>query len=160
SDFGLGAVQLTFKLEQLQHAGSFKTRGALANLLTRDIPRAGVVAASGGNHGVAVACAAQRLGVRAKIFIPRVASQTKVDRIRASGADLEIVGELYDDALAASEVWAKSSGALAIHAFDQIETLLGQATVALELSDQAPALETVLVPIGGGGLIGGVAAWY
>jgi threonine dehydratase len=119
-----------------------------------------VVAASGGSHGVAVADAARRLGVRAKIFVPRVASPAKVDRIRASGANLEIVGERYADALAASEAWARSSGALVIHAFDQIETLLGQGTIALELSDQAPALDTVLVPVGGGGLIAGVSTWY
>ncbi|HEV3059881.1 MAG TPA: threonine/serine dehydratase [Vicinamibacterales bacterium] len=160
ADFGLGPVRLTFKLEQLQYAGSFKTRGAFAHLLTRKIPGAGVVAASGGSHGVAVADAARRLGVRAKIFVPRVASPAKVDRIRASGADLEIVGERYADALAASEAWAQSSGALVIHAFDQIETLLGQGTIGLELNDQAPALDTVLVPVGGGGLIAGVSTWY
>ncbi|HEX4628518.1 MAG TPA: threonine/serine dehydratase [Gemmatimonadales bacterium] len=160
ADFGLGPVRLTFKLEQPQYAGSFKTRGAFAHLLTRKIPAVGVVAASGGSHGVAVADAARRLGVRAKIFVPRVASPAKVDRIRGSGADLEIVGERYADALAASEAWAQSSGALVIHAFDQIETLLGQGTIGLELNHQAPALDTVIVPVGGGGLIAGVCSWY
>jgi threonine dehydratase len=160
ADFGLGPVHLTFKLEQLQHAGSFKTRGAFTHLLTRQIPAAGVVAASGGSHGVAVAYAANQLGVRAKIFIPRVASSAKVERIRASRADLEIVGERYADALAASEAFAQSSGALAIHAFDQVETLLGQGTIGLELTEQAPALDTVLVPVGGGGLISGISSWY
>jgi threonine dehydratase len=160
ADFGLGAVSLTFKLEQLQHAGSFKTRGAFVHLLTRDIPEAGVVAASGGNHGAAVAYAARQLGVAARIFVPEVSSPAKIARIRACGAELEIVGEGYADALAASEVWARTSGALPIHAFDQIETVLGQSTVALEFSEQAPRVDTVLVAVGGGGLIGGVAAWY
>ena len=160
ADFGLGGVSLTFKLEQLQHAGSFKTRGAFVHLLTRDIPAVGVVAASGGNHGAAVAYAARQLGVPARIFVPEVSSPAKIERIRACGAALEIVGHGYADALAASEVWARSSGALAIHAFDQIETVLGQSTIGLEFSQQAPTVDTVLVAVGGGGLIGGVAAWY
>ncbi len=146
---------LTVKLEQHQYAGSFKTRGAFANLLTRDIPPAGVVAASGGNHGAAVAYAAMRLGIRAKIFVPAVASPPKIERIRACGADLEIVGAEYADALAASEEWAGRTGALPVHAFEQIETLLGQGTLGIELSSQAPDLETVMVAVGGGGLIGG-----
>jgi threonine dehydratase len=160
SDFGLGAVPLTFKLELLQHAGSFKTRGAFANLLTRDIPAVGVVAASGGNHGVAVAYASRQLSIPATVFVPSASSQSKIDRIRAYGAQLNLAGERYADALAASEAWAQSSGALVIHAFDQMETILGQATVGLELNDQAPSLDTVLVAVGGGGLIGGIAAWY
>jgi threonine dehydratase len=160
ADFGLGAVSLTFKLEQLQHAGSFKTRGAFVHVLTRDIPAVGVVAASGGNHGAAVAYAARQRGVPARIFVPEVSSPAKIERIRACGAALEIVGQGYADALAASEVWARASGALAIHAFDQIETVLGQSTLALEFSEQAPLVDTVLVAVGGGGLIGGVAAWY
>jgi threonine dehydratase len=159
-DFGLGAVQLTFKLELLQHAGSFKTRGAFTNLLTRDIPAVGVVAASGGNHGVAVAYASQQLSVPAAIFVPSTSSPSKIERIRAYGAQLNVGGDRYADALAASEACARSSRALVIHAFDQMETLLGQATVGLELNNQAPGLDTVLVAVGGGGLIGGIAAWY
>ncbi len=159
ADFGLPAGPLTFKLEQLQHAGSFKARGAFTNLLTRELPEAGVVAASGGNHGTAVAFAARRLGVRATIFVPEVSSPAKVERIRSYGADLTVVGERYADALAASEQWAARSGALPVHAFDSVETLLGQGTVGLELARQAPALDTLLVPVGGGGLIGGIAAW-
>jgi threonine dehydratase len=159
-DFGLQGISLVFKLELLQRAGSFKTRGAFANLLTRQIPRAGVVAASGGNHGVAVAYAAMQLGVPASIFVPTISSPAKIQRIRDYGADLVITGERYADALAASETWSAQSGALAIHAFDQLETLLGQGTVALEWDAQSPNLDTVLVPVGGGGLIGGVAAWY
>jgi threonine dehydratase len=160
ADLGLAPVSLVLKLEYLQHAGVFKTRGAFANLLTRDVPAAGVVAASGGNHGAAVAYAAMRLGIRAKIFVPTVSSPAKIQRIRDYGADLAVGGERYADALAASEAWGASSGALAIHAFDQVETILGQGTLALELASQAPDLDTVLVPVGGGGLIGGIAAWY
>ena len=158
-DFGLGAFPITLKLELLQHSGSFKARGAFANLLTRKIPAGGVVAASGGNHGVAVAYAAMRLGVRAKIFVPTTSSPAKIARIRAYGAELEVVGQRYADALAASESWVERSGALPVHAFDQRETLLGQGTLGLELSEQAP-LDTVLVAVGGGGLIGGITAWY
>ena len=160
AELGLPPFALTLKLEQLQHAGSFKTRGAFANLLTRQPPRAGVVAASGGNHGAAVAYAAMRLGLRARIFVPTVSSPAKIDRIRLYGADLTVIGERYAEALAASIEWSKSSGAMPVHAFDQIETLTGQGTLALELSQQAPELDTVLVAVGGGGLIGGIAAWY
>ena len=151
---------LTLKLELLQHAGSFKSRGAFNNLLTRKIPPAGIVAASGGNHGAAVAFAAMKLGIPAKIFVPSVASPAKIQQIQAYGADLVVGGERYADALVASEAWISHSGALPIHAFDQVETLLGQATVGLELEQQAPKLDTLLVSVGGGGLIAGIAAWY
>jgi threonine dehydratase len=151
---------VTFKLEQLQHAGSFKTRGAFANLLSREIPTAGVVAASGGNHGAAVAYAAMRLGIPATIFVPSISSPAKIARIGECGAELRVVGQRYSDALSASERWAAESGALPVHAFDQAETLLGQATLGLEFSGQAADLDVVLVAVGGGGLIGGIAAWY
>jgi len=151
---------LTLKLELLQHSGSFKARGAFANLLTREVPPAGVVAASGGNHGAAVAYAAQELGKRARIYVPTVSSPAKIERIRSYGADLVVTGERYADALAASEKWAAESGALQVHAFDQEPALLGQGTVGLELEEQAPQLDTLLVAVGGGGLIGGIAAWY
>lgn len=160
SDFGLDPVALTFKLELAQHAGAFKTRGALANLLMRKVPPAGVVAASGGNHGVAVAYAAMKLGVAAKIFLPTISSPAKIARIREYEADLTVGGEDYGEALAASEAFMKQSGALPVHAFDQTETMLGQGSVGLELEEQAPGLDTLLVPVGGGGLIGGIAAWY
>jgi len=153
-------VRLVFKLEFLQHAGSFKTRGAFNSLLTRPIPEAGVVAASGGNHGAAVAYAAMKRGVRATIFVPTVASRAKVEQIRGYGARLEIGGDRYDDALKASERYIERSGALPIHAYDQWETLQGQATVGLEYEEQAPDLDALLVAVGGGGLIGGIAAWY
>jgi threonine dehydratase len=158
---------LTLKLEQLQCAGSFKARGAFANLLLRDVPSAGVVAASGGNHGVAVAYAASRVGlggeqsgVPARIFVPTVSAPAKIERIRQLGAELVVTGERYADALAAAQAWADSSGAMSVHAFDQRETLLGQGTLALELAGQAEQTDTVLVPVGGGGLIGGIAAWF
>ncbi len=159
-DFGLPPAHIFLKLESLQHSGSFKARGAFANLLSRKIPEAGVVAASGGNHGVAVAFAAKVLGKRARIFVPNVASQEKIDRIRSYGAELVVGGERYADALAASEKWASESGALTVHAYDQVETMLGQGTLALEFEEQCPRLDALLVAVGGGGLIGGVATWY
>ena len=160
ADFGLDHVSLVLKLELLQHAGSFKPRGAFANLLTRDVPPAGVVAASGGNHGAAVAFAAMKLGKPAKIFVPSVASPAKIARIRAYGADLVVTGDQYDEALAASQSWAAQSGAMAVHAYDQVETILGQGSVGLEFEEQDPALHTLLVAVGGGGLLGGIATWY
>lgn len=160
ADLAVNGASLTFKLELLQHAGSFKTRGAFANLLSRKIPAVGVSAASGGNHGAAVAFAAQKLKVPATIFVPNIASPAKIDRIRGCGAKLVIAGDRYADALAACEIWTKESGALPVHAFNDLETLLGQGTIGLELQAQAPDLDTLLVAIGGGGLIGGIAAWY
>jgi threonine dehydratase len=159
ADFGLPSAPLTFKLEMLQHSGSFKARGAFANLLLRR-PTAGVVAASGGNHGVAVAYAAQRLGVSATIFLPDITSPAKVERIKGYGANLMIAGSRYADALAASELHVEKTGAMAVHAYDQAETLLGQGSVGMELERDAPAIDTLLVAVGGGGLIGGIAAWY
>lgn len=153
AELGLPALRLTLKLELLQHSGSFKARGAFANLLTRDVPEAGVVAASGGNHGAAVAYAAMKLGKPAKIFVPSVSSPAKVQRIRDYGADLAIEGDRYADALAASETWAQRTGALQVPAFDQDETIMGQGTIGLELAEQAPGIDTVLVSVGGGGLV-------
>lgn len=159
-DCGLDSPGVVFKLELLQHAGSFKTRGAFANLLMRDVPLSGVVAASGGNHGAAVAYAAMKRGVKAKIFVPMISSPAKVRRIREYGADLVVGGEDYADALAASDAWVRDSGAMQVHAFDQAETMLGQGSIGLELEQQVPDLDAILVPVGGGGLIGGIAAWY
>lgn len=160
SDFGLDSVTLVFKLELLQHSGSFKARGAFMNLLSRDVPDAGVVAASGGNHGAAVAFAAMRLNRRATIFVPTVASPAKLDRIRSYGAELVITGDRYADALEASHEWTARTGALPIHAYESVETLRGQGTLGLELEEQSPQLDSLLIAVGGGGLIGGVAAWY
>ncbi len=160
ADFGLPAAPVIFKLEMLQHSGSFKARGAFANLLLRKTPAAGVVAASGGNHGAAVAYAAQRLGVPATIFVPDITSPAKAERIKSYGAQLVIAGTRYADALAASEAHLEQSGAMPVHAFDQTETLLGQGTIGMELEQDAPGIDTLLVAVGGGGLIGGIAAWY
>ncbi|HEY1891344.1 MAG TPA: threonine/serine dehydratase [Steroidobacteraceae bacterium] len=159
ADIGLHTGPIAFKLELLQHAGSFKARGALANLLLRPLPAAGVVAASGGNHGLAVAFAARKVGVSATIFVPSVAAATKCERIREYGANLVVGGERYADALAASREFAAESGALEVHAFDQPETLLGQGSIGLEIEEDSP-LDTLLVAVGGGGLIGGIAAWF
>jgi threonine dehydratase len=156
----MAPMQLMLKLEQLQRGGSFKVRGAFANLLLRDVPDVGAVAASGGNHGAAVAYAAHELGVPARIYVPTISPPAKCERIRALGATLVVGGDRYADALAAAQDWATRTGALSVHAFDQRETLLGQGSVGLELADQIPDLDTVLVPVGGGGLIGGIAASF
>jgi threonine dehydratase len=160
ADFGLAPGPLALKLEFLQHTGSFKPRGAFANLLSREAPATGVVAASGGNHGAAVAFAAMRLGIKATIFVPKVASPAKLERIRSYGAELVVTGEVYAEALAASEELIAKTGAVRVHAYDQPETLLGQGSVGLELEADRPNIDTLLVATGGGGLIGGIAAWY
>jgi threonine dehydratase len=159
-ELGLPQGQLALKLELLQHSGSFKARGAFTNLLRRAIPASGVAAASGGNHGAAVAYAAMRLEVPARIFVPTTSSPAKIERIRSYGADLVVKGDTYADALSESNAWLAHSKALSVHAFDQPETILGQATLAMELERQAPRLDTLLVSVGGGGLIAGIAAWY
>ena len=160
SDFGVEAGRLILKLEMLQHTGSFKARGAFANLLMRTVPPAGVVAASGGNHGAAVAYAANRLGHPATIFVPGIASRAKIALIRQLGAALVVGGDRYADVLAASEAFLAERGGLPVHAFDQVETLLGQGTLGLELEAQEPGIDTLLVAVGGGGLISGIASWY
>ncbi|PBC11040.1 threonine/serine dehydratase [Mesorhizobium sp. WSM3859] len=160
ADFGLPAFPVDLKLECLQHSGSFKARGAFTNLLERQVPEAGVVAASGGNHGAAVAYAAMKLGHKATIFVPEVSPPAKLARIRGYGADLVVGGARYAEALAASEDFAARTGALQIHAFNQEETLLGQGTLGLEIEADLPEIDTLLVAVGGGGLIGGIAAWF
>jgi threonine dehydratase len=153
------AGPVTLKLELLQHTGSFKARGAFNNLLSRAPGAAGVAAASGGNHGAAVAFAAAALGHRARIFVPAIASPAKVARIASYGAEIVQEGATYVEALALCEAHVKHSGALAVHAYDAEETLAGQGTLAREMEEQAPGLDTLLVAVGGGGLIGGIAAW-
>jgi threonine dehydratase len=160
SDFGLDIGKVGLKLELLQHTGSFKARGAFANLTSGLVPAAGVAAASGGNHGAAVAFAARALGIKARIFVPSISAAAKVARIRSYGAELVVEGDRYVDALAGSEAYVSKSGARQIHAYDQAETLIGQGTLGLEMESQAPDLDTLLVAVGGGGLIGGIAAWY
>ncbi|MFN7936299.1 MAG: threonine/serine dehydratase [Bryobacteraceae bacterium] len=149
-----------FKLELLQHTGSFKPRGAFHRMLANPVPPAGVVAASGGNHGIATAYAAQRLGVHAEIFVPVISSPVKVERLRSFAASVHVEGAMYQESLQLSKEWAARTGALVVHAYDQWETLAGQGTVGLEMEEQIPGPCTVLVASGGGGLIGGIAAWF
>ncbi len=153
-------ARLTLKLELLQHSGSFKARGAFNRILSSSVPSAGVVAASGGNHGAAVAYAARSLGYRAEVFVPEVSSLFKVHLIRRYGAEATVGGAFYADAYAASTERADETGALVVHAYDQPEVVAGQGTLGRELHHQAPGLDTVLVAVGGGGLIGGTAAYY
>lgn len=157
--FGLDHA-VALKLECLQHAGSFKPRGAFNTLLSHAVPEAGVAAASGGNHGIAVAFAARSLGHKARIFVPVISSPAKIAAIRREGADLVVGGERYNDALAACEAWLAESGALSVHAYDAWPTIAGQGTVGLEWEEQSPGLDTVLVAVGGGGLVAGIAAWF
>lgn len=151
---------VSLKLEFLQHAGSFKTRGAFNTLLSKPVPAAGVAAASGGNHGAAVAYAARQLGVKARIFVPEISSPAKIAVIRSHGAEVMIGGARYADAQEACDAYVAESGALRIHPFDADATIAGQGTAALEWEQDAPALDTVLVAVGGGGLISGVAGWW
>lgn len=157
--FGIPA-RIVLKLESLQHTGSFKPRGAFNCILSSTVPAAGVIAASGGNHGAAVAYAAQKLGHHAEIFVPTISPPAKVDRLRQYGAQVNVVGRVYAEALAASQERKAQTGALSVHAYDDPHVLAGQGTLGMELEEQAPDLDTVLIAIGGGGLIGGVAAWY
>jgi len=148
------------KLELLQHTGSFKPRGAFNRMLSAEIPAAGVIAASGGNHGMAVAYAASALGVRAEIFVPEVAPKIKVDKLHRLGATVRIVPGVYDNAAAACAERATESGALSVHAYNEPEVVAGQGTMAREISLDEPGVDTVLIAAGGGGLAGGAAAWF
>ncbi|MBM1172987.1 threonine/serine dehydratase [Microvirga arabica] len=151
---------VSLKLEFLQHAGSFKTRGAFNALLSQEVPSAGVAAASGGNHGAAVAYAASQLGVKARIFVPEISSPAKIAVIRSHGAEVVIGGARYADAQEACDRYVAESGALRIHPFAAESTMIGQGTAALEWEQDGPALDTVLIAVGGGGLISGVASWW
>lgn len=153
-------VPIALKLELLQVTGSFKPRGAFNRMLTADATDAGVVAASGGNFGLAVGHAARELGWRAEIFVPSSSPAAKIDRVRATGAEVIVIEGLFDDASAAASLRHAESGAVLLHPFDQPAVVAGQGTIGLELSEQVPQVDTVLVSVGGGGLIGGVAAWF
>jgi threonine dehydratase len=157
--FGVDA-RVFFKLECLQHTGSFKPRGAFNYILSSKVPAAGVIAASGGNHGAAVAYAAQKLGHKPEIFVPEISPPNKVARLRQYGAAVNVVGKNYSEALAASQKRAQETGALPIHAYDEAHVLAGQGTLAMEFEEQVRGLDSVLIAVGGGGLIGGAAAWY
>ena len=158
ADVGAG-LPVELKLEQIQHTGSFKTGGAFNTLLSRPVPAAGVVAASGGNHGAAVAYAARRLGHPAHIFVPEIAGPSKIALIRGTGADLTVVPGSYQNALEAARAHEAATGAMQIHAYDAPETLAGQGTVMREWEGQGLGADTVLIAVGGGGLIGGALAW-
>jgi threonine dehydratase len=146
------------KLEQLQHTGSFKPRGAFHSVLSAPRRPEVLVAASGGNHGLAVAHVGRSLGIPVEVFVPTTAPAVKVARLHALGAHVHQVGSRYAEALEASAAAADAAGALAVHAYDGMPTVTGQGTVAAELEEQTDA-DTVLVAVGGGGLIGGVASW-
>ena len=151
---------LTLKLEQLQHTGSFKLRGAFNKMLTSDVPEVGVIAASGGNFGFAVAYAARSLGHPAEIFFPDTSPVAKLDRIRGEGADVRIVPGYFHEAWSAASERQEATGALAMHPFDQPEVVAGAGTIGMELADQVDGVDTVLGAIGGGGLIAGIASWF
>ena len=160
-----GAPPLSLKLECLQATGSFKARGAFHNLLTRPAPTAGCATASGGNHGAAVAYAARKLGIRARIFLPEIATPAKIAKIKAYGAEAVIGGGSYAEAQQRCDLYVAESGALLIHPYDAVETIAGQGTLALEWEEDLerlalPKLDSVLVAVGGGGLIAGAAAWF
>jgi threonine dehydratase len=151
--------RLTLKLDAMQPTGSFKVRGAFSDLTTVAMPESGVVAASGGNFGLAVAYAAGALGHRATVFVPETSPEEKIGRIATLGADVRIVLGYYPDALAASRVWAREAGAYELHAYDQPGVVAGQGTCAKEIMEQVPDADAILVAVGGGGLIAGIASW-
>lgn len=157
---GVPCAEVWLKLEHLQASGSFKARGMLNRLLANDIPAAGVIVASGGNAGIATAAAARRLGVRCEVFVPSVCSPAKQARLRELGADVVISGDVYAQALQASLGRQRDTGALLTHAYDQPEVVAGAGTIALEIEQQGGRPDSVLVSVGGGGLIAGIAAWF
>ncbi|WP_015866806.1 threonine/serine dehydratase [Variovorax paradoxus] len=160
--FGLAApgVELWLKLEHMQVSGSFKARGMMNRLLANDIPESGVIVASGGNAGIATAAAAKALGVRCQVFLPGVSPEAKRARLRALGAEVVVVGELYPDALAACLARQEETGALLTHAYDQPEVVAGAGTLGQEIEAEGGLPDSVLVSVGGGGLIGGLAGWF
>ena len=157
---GVDCAQVWLKLEHLQTGGSFKARGMLNRLLAHPIPASGVIVASGGNAGIATAAAAQALGVRCEVFVPTVSSPAKRERLRALGADVVVTGDVYAEALAACLARQQDTGALLTHAYDQPEVVQGAGTLAMEIEAQAGVPDSVLVSVGGGGLIAGIAAWF
>jgi threonine dehydratase len=158
--FGVDGASLVLKLELLQHTGSFKPRPAFSRMLAAAVPEAGVIGSSGGNFGVAVAYAARRLGHRAEVFVPDTSSPVKIEAIRRLGADVRIVPGFYADAYATCLERAEVTGALMMHPYDQTEVVAGDGTIGIELSHQVPDADTVLVAVGGGGLLAGVGAWF
>ena len=160
ASLGVSCAEIWLKLEHLQVGGSFKARGMLNRLLANPIPASGVVIASGGNAGIATAAAAQALGVRCEVFVPTVSPEAKRARLRDLGAEVVVTGAVYAEAFEACMARQKTSGALLTHAYDQTEVLAGAGTLAAEIEDQGGLPDSVLVSVGGGGLIGGIAAWF
>lgn len=158
-DVFVAGYRLSLKLDHLQPTGSFKVRGAFSLLTARDIPAVGVAAASGGNFAVAIAYACSKLGHSATLFVPETSPPEKIDRIGEYGADVRVIPGYYQQALAACDDWVAESGAFRAHAYDQPEVVAGQGTAGLEIRSQVADVESVLVAVGGGGLIGGVASW-
>lgn len=157
--FGLG-YPVELKLEQMQHTGSFKARGAFNTLLSQDVPEAGLVAASGGNHGAAVAYAAKALGYPARIYVPDMAGPSKIALIRETGADLQVVPGAYANALELARSWETEHGAMQVHAYDAPATVAGQGSCFAEWEAQGLQADTVIIAVGGGGLISGALAWF
>ena len=151
---------IELKLEHMQHTGSFKARGAFNTLLSCDVPEAGIVAASGGNHGAAVAYAASKLGHRARIYVPEMAGPAKISLIRDTGADLQVVPGAYANALELAQAYEQETGAMQVHAYDAPGTVAGQGTCFAEWQDQGLQADTVVIAVGGGGLIVGALAWF
>jgi threonine dehydratase len=158
--FGLGDAEIWLKLEQCQVAGSFKARGMMNRLLANTIPASGVIVASGGNAGIATAAAARALGVKCEVFVPTISSTAKQAKLRELGADVVVTGAVYSEALQACITRQQQTGALMTHAYDQPEVVAGAGTLALEIEEQAGVPDSVLVSVGGGGLIAGIAAWF
>ncbi|MGZ5157077.1 MAG: threonine/serine dehydratase [Caldimonas sp.] len=157
---GIDCAELWLKLEHLQVGGSFKARGMFNRMRSNPVPEAGIVIASGGNAGIAVACAAKAMGVRCEVFVPEAASQAKRDKLAELGVVLTVTGASYAEALAASLARQAETGALLTHAYDQPEVVIGAGTLAAEVEEEAGVPDRVLVSVGGGGLIGGIAAWF
>ncbi|SFO12715.1 threonine dehydratase [Variovorax sp. PDC80] len=153
-------AEVWLKLEHLQVSGSFKARGMMNRLLANGIPESGVIVASGGNAGIATAAAARALGVRCEVYLPGVSPEAKRARLRALGAEVVVVGQLYPDALAACLARQAETGALLTHAYDQPEVVAGAGTLGREIEAQGGLPDAVLVSVGGGGLIGGLAGWF
>ena len=151
---------MDLKLEQLQHTGSFKCRGAFNSLLDNEKAKQGVVAASGGNHGAAVAYVAQKLGIKSHIFVPELSGKTKIDLIKRTGSDLTIVPGTYAEALEAANKHQKETGAVSVHAYDSKETIIGQGTLFCEWENQGLEADTIIIAVGGGGLISGAISWF
>ena len=151
---------IELKFEQMQHTGSFKPRGAFNTLISEGAPKAGIVAASGGNHGAAVAYAAKNLGFNTRIYVPELAGASKIALIKSIGADLQVVKGQYSEAFLAAQDWEAQTGARQVHAYDTVPTVAGQGTLALEWEHQGLEADTLLIAVGGGGLIAGAAAWF